>query len=111
MDYNTFQRINVALGKYITEQHLVMCSPYRIRTRLIRGLSLEATTDIVHHYRLYLKGQYSLNRLIIMIILYKYGRNTIFENCKGDCTRVDYISYKKQLNYEIIALEKFMLEY
>jgi len=46
-----------------------------------------------------------------MIILYKYGRNTIFENCKGDCTRVDYISYKKQLNYEIIALEKFMLEY
>jgi hypothetical protein len=111
MDYDTFQNIVSALEKYITSHNSIMCSPTKIRAHLLPTIRYESAQNITQHYRLYTKNRYSLNRLIIMIILYKYGRNTIFENCKGDCTRVDYISYKKQLNYEIIALEKFMLEY
>ncbi len=111
MDYSKFQKIAPALGRYIMKHYSVMCSPKKIQEHLLVNITYEQAQNITQHYRLYLEDKYSLNRLILMIIIYKYGCNEIFENVRGDRARMTYLTEYKNLNDKIGALDKFMQKY
>ena len=100
------------LEKYINTNNSIMCSPNKIRKYLIPNLRYESAQNITQHYRLYIKNRYSLNKLILMILLYKYGTNEVFENVVGDKQRVINMEVKrKTFSYLISALEKFLMKY
>lgn len=112
MTYDQFTKLSSALEKYINTNNSIMCSPNKIRKHLIPNLRYESAQNITLHYRLYIKNRYSLNKLILMILLYKYGTNEVFENVVGDKQRVTDMEIKrKKFSYLIPALEKFLMKY
>ena len=112
MDYDTFQNIVSALEKYITSHNSIMCSPTKIRAHLLPTIRYESAQNITQHYRLYVHNRYSLSRLILMIIIYKYGSNEVFENCRGERIKLKNMQVVRHcFKYEIPALEQFMLVY
>lgn len=89
-----------------------MCSPTKIRKHFLPMIKYKSAQNITQHYRLYIKHRYSLNRLILMIILYKYGTNEVFENMTGDKQRItDMNIHRQDLKYQIPALEEFLMKY
>lgn len=111
MTYNTFLKLSAGIAQYINTHNSIMCSPSKIKEHFLPTIKYESAQNITQHYRLYIKNRYSLNRLVLMIILYKYGTNEIFENCVGDKQRVTDMWVKHQvLKYQIPALEEFMMK-
>lgn len=114
MNYNTFLKLTVALKKYIVEHPNHMCSAMRIERHLLPGVSHENVSYVMHRYKSYAKGRYSLDKLIISIILCKYGINETFENYMGCVTKPKYmvlgLSRCPNLRDYIKEFEQFMYE-
>jgi hypothetical protein len=115
MNYDTFLKLNAELKKYINEHDSIMCSPIKIRQHLLPQISWEEARQVTQNYKRYLKGRYSLDRLVILIILFKYGMNETFENWIGAVTKPKYMtlkfSHRCSIAYTVKALEEFMLDY
>ena len=107
--------MSVELKKYIDEHNSIMCSPTKIQQHLLPQTSWEDAQQVTQNYRLYLKGRYSLDRLVILIILLKYGMNETFENWAGAVTKPKYMTLKFShhcsIAYTVKAFQEFMLEY
>lgn len=111
IDYETFLKIRAKLKTFILNNNGIMCSPNKIRKHLIPDLAYCAAQNITQHYRLYMKSRYTLDRLILMIILYKYSSETVFENYKWEKQKVKTLPIKRDsMKYLIHALEKFLLD-
>lgn len=114
MTYDTFLRIVIKLKEYIQNHNSIMCSPTKIQKHLIPGLSFYEAQNITQHYRLCIKGRYTLDRLVILIILYKYTTNIILENCAEEKVKLHSLLkpcdwYKP--NKCVTIVEEFMSKY
>ena len=113
MTYETFLKLDKSIRKYIITHNSIMCSPTKIKTYFLKTIKYESAQNITMHYRLYLKNRYSLNKLVLMIILYRYGEDELFENSVGEKQRVNDMKNVRRpiLKYQIPALESFLKKY
>ncbi len=115
MNYNTFLKVSAGLKKYIIEHNSIMCSPTEIQQHLLPQTSWEDAQQVTRNYRLFLKGRHSLDRLVILIILFKYGMDETFENWAGAVTKPKYMTLKFShccsIGDTVRAFQEFMLEY
>ena len=110
-DYETFLKLVGCLKQYVGNHNSIMCSPYRIQKHLLPGIRYQDAQMITQYYRLCLKDRYSLDRLTLMIMLYRYGIYMLFENSKSEVIRTkDLVPIEQWHSIPkcIIALEKFM---
>ena len=111
INYETFLKLVGCLKQYVGNHNSIMCSPYRIQKHLLPGICYQDAQMITQHYRLCLKDRYSLDRLVLMIILCRYDIYVLFENSKSEVIRTkDLIPIEQWHSIPkcIIALEKFM---
>lgn len=109
-----FLRLVQGLKKYINDNNSIMCSPTKIQKHMLPNIHYREAQNITQHYRLYVKGRYKLDKLVILIILYKYSTNIILENSREEKQRLHSMVNREHwfVPYKCVdAFEKFMLSY
>ena len=112
MNYEKFLNLVSALKRYIITNNSVMNSPKRIQSCLLGNKEYKEVQQVTNNYRMYLKGRYDLNKLVLLIIILKYGEDELFENSRQEVTRIRYMEHiHNSLSSKVEALLKFMSVY
>ena len=87
MNYETFIKLNRALHSYIMENgSRVFCDEGIYH--LLPSACLSERNHVISRYRDVIKGKSTTQKLILLIIIYRYGEYHVFENCKGELATV-----------------------
>lgn len=114
IDYETFLKMVGALKQYVGNNDGVMNSPSKIQKRLLPKICYHDAQTITQYYRLCKKDRYSLDKLVLLILLYKYGLYMLFENSKTELIRTkDLVPIEKWHNIPkcVPYLQEFMCNF